>query len=1558
MEKNKLFKKYGIIISLLIIVLLFFGILNFTPKAFAENNVQAAVDTKSVVANDENLDNLSKKMTNNDLNFDNIDLTHLENIIPIQVLKKLGVYGYIGKEYGFLIEVTLDDTDFYNANIVLLDVKYFLDKVTNTIEYSITPKISISSAHYMSNASQIEGQENVNGSQLYMGNIFLFSELNTVNELNRTDLKYDIHNDNSNYVDIMWANYNNLVKRDDFAELKALGSFAVDLLLAPIEDAVESVCHLPVSALMDFVLNATRTTFECLSDVKYNAPSYQNQVSDGKMQTNAALAIDSNLFLGDCNENSEVKFSIKYDNKNHSNEDFQVGMKVGFDIFRRVNSHFLKISENAEENEILKYDNYNVYNHYKENDNSFDLKCNTIEKINNKIIEKYYANRFWNSNEDLGLTFTALNNRKYDFTTTQGTILNINSINANKGTKYNLKYNLSNEACGKIEIDLKNELQLGKNSVFEGMNYIRLQQNSTDAYMFNINSNSNNALYITDNLGNIVNSVNGTKITSVLQGNKSYTLYIDSISGQNVNITKQLSNESNNNITLNKNEKFYFSYIPPIQNICNIEGDYLDINIYNNFGEVVSNNMLLKDKKYYFEIVGNDSGQVNYKLEYQYVNETLGNSRPLVNEINDIIRFVPEESLVYTFGNANNKFTICTKDGILAQNVYEYYLEKGKEYYFVDMNNVAIFKISYKILNLTPNSNIRLETNVIYKITLPEYCFCDTINNNNIKIYDENRSEVIYNNGYRLHSGNIYIIANVQTEINLSKKIIPVNVILNDGYSGTSKNTTINYGNYYSLEVPVRTGYKFIGWMLNDKLVTNDKGQGLTLWENINTTILQAKWAVKNLYVQLNNNNDVLWVTEDGLNESSYTIPSMDTLNKIVDNLLILVYTDQLTQEGQWKKIELVKETEDSDSYVLQFKVIWTNEKYNVNFILNNGTISTYKVTYSEPFDISSIISYQNGIKADYDVKWECNNTIYTLTDTSMTPFDYTPNNENRVAVDVNYKEIREGKPAIVEVNVIINGKKQIFTSNAIVGEEKSLSEYIPYYQHYEYIVCSGTNATVNTQGNQTNPKIIVNHANGAIIKAELQGKNYNIILVGLNEDYELYGDYKKGGTKEFVATYNTANPIINLPSVMQLRKNHTKWNVMGNEYSSNATITITPDNFGDIEIKPIFADRIILVNNGALINEVSTIANHYDYIVYDLTSATTNVRIIIKEGIEHVRLLNNGSTINDFFFSTYVNDSSIDMVNCVLNGRNYNESEKVNENITNPYVVYTYNVSLVTINLYGENTLTEGKVDDGALALLTGALMTKGATVNAKTTDAKLNLYGTSGTKRYTFGDGIYDGTSGGHGWMGPILNQDKNVKININANVYAYGGNGYSGGNNNSIPPQASKGNIGEVGYRGGHGGIPGAGVYMCCIINITSTYKLYGKSGMPGTGGIGGKGGTGADAVWFGPSAKVGGIGGTGGNGGDGMYGIYCGEKQGNGTLENIVPSFANKGLVYGGVGGTGGDGGLHLTNKRTNSGATGQTGEASKFPTAFMEATHLTSNTILLSKISNIIYNTIL
>lgn len=96
---------------------------------------------------------------------------------------------------------------------------------------------------------------------------------------------------------------------------------------------------------------------------------------------------------------------------------------------------------------------------------------------------------------------------------------------------------------------------------------------------------------------------------------------------------------------------------------------------------------------------------------------------------------------------------------------------------------------------------------------------------------------------------------NISLYVNKTPNSYQLTLDPNGGKDITNSEKTVTYGEQYSLEVPVRDNYSFVGWYINDNQITNELGESLDAWLYAEDKIATAKWEGNKRIVTLNQND-------------------------------------------------------------------------------------------------------------------------------------------------------------------------------------------------------------------------------------------------------------------------------------------------------------------------------------------------------------------------------------------------------------------------------------------------------------------------------------------------------------------------------------------------------------------------------------------------------------------------------------------------------------------------------------------------------------------------------
>ena len=153
----------------------------------------------------------------------------------------------------------------------------------------------------------------------------------------------------------------------------------------------------------------------------------------------------------------------------------------------------------------------------------------------------------------------------------------------------------------------------------------------------------------------------------------------------------------------------------------------------------------------------------------------------------------------------------------------------------------------------------------------------------------------------------------------------------NGGEELADNQKTLTYDSAYTLAVPKKTGYSFLGWYLDSTQLTDSKGKSLDVWNIDSNKTLKAKWQANEYTLTLNKNYDEAGtVTGAG----SYKFDKEITLTATTN----AGYTFLGWYDGE----TLICESEEFTFKVekdVTYTATWfthTDTKYTVNYYLQN----------------------------------------------------------------------------------------------------------------------------------------------------------------------------------------------------------------------------------------------------------------------------------------------------------------------------------------------------------------------------------------------------------------------------------------------------------------------------------------------------------------------------------------------------------------------------------------------------------------------------------------------
>ncbi len=224
---------------------------------------------------------------------------------------------------------------------------------------------------------------------------------------------------------------------------------------------------------------------------------------------------------------------------------------------------------------------------------------------------------------------------------------------------------------------------------------------------------------------------------------------------------------------------------------------------------------------------------------------------------------------------------------------------------------------------------------------------------------------------------------------------------------------TLLEGEEYSLDVPTRTGYQFLGWYdsVSDKALTDSSGTsaGLT-WSQEYSSELYAMWNAKNYelvfdYNGATGNNSVTSTTVTYDTDITYGMPvPTKTSNSFVGWATDTSGTNMVTDSsGQFLS---AKQTFTADNYKITadqttctLYAIWGKMTTTINFVTNGGSsVDSITVEAGEVID-----SLPSTAKNNYAFVTWCLDS--TLLSTIQLPYQVSDNPSSSLTLYAQYKE-------------------------------------------------------------------------------------------------------------------------------------------------------------------------------------------------------------------------------------------------------------------------------------------------------------------------------------------------------------------------------------------------------------------------------------------------------------------------------------------------------------------------------------------------------------------------
>lgn len=878
------------------------------------------------------------------------DAESIIEIIPIDLLRNSGIYVYVGREYGFMVN-NVYHSHAYSWERKWVSEVFIFDIITDISQgqYTITIKT----------AAKRDVSYRQHDDNIYVSNAWLSSQSNTYgitnvmiasNIINTTDAlsgssDYSLQDDNGYYF--TQARYSSNTEK-----IADNGDVYTGIALTAAGAIIDASLNILTGGGYSLVSNAfsvasiahSFSTLEIFenednSENVIDYPTYVNQINegDGKLIHNSLIGdntLSTKFITSKEDYNNYVSATFKYDTMDSSGEVYaSLLTKIQFDIYM-INPY----------EDIVKMNESEIYTAY--SNNTFSPNADGIKAdryvyedgqvvFNDKIINgflyknesqsfKYVAEAtdYYSLNIRNPLTSTniynQLNINVYD--------LNGNLVEINNNKEFYLEkdniyyividtYNKTYEGYMAIDLIQSHKLEIGLNALSQGVNIYEYSPTETNNNMF-VLSNLNNiedlsvlvldeSLSLLNNKFSIVN--NSLRINYMFKANHNYKIAVinktNSILNADFNYETGPEISHNDSINVLPNNHIYYRFMTNISGLYNLSTDLDSVDIYSAdlyFIQSANNNNQIgfgKNTYYYIKVINNDIANkyLDLKLVGQDVVLNTTMNVPLNQSLERVFVFEPRVSLEHQLSSSNTNTTFEIFDSelnSLASNVSTYIFNEDVKYYIV--SRIATAQ-SYSI-NIVPISQ--------------EYSFGEihnSINNNNNKIVVKFTPS--FNDYYALDTINLIAAQAYSSNLN---PLQPVN----GHYYLTAHNMY-----YFIIDNPINVSCGFI-----------IRNQYDTLNDNM-PVFSRSKFYE---YVpQGQDRNNTISIINDELRTVNGTV-------KVYNNNYELIYNYNII--------------DDNTKFLLNYSDNFTGDKYYIHYdlsfnisndyALNNSIYSTYSYIY------------------------------------------------------------------------------------------------------------------------------------------------------------------------------------------------------------------------------------------------------------------------------------------------------------------------------------------------------------------------------------------------------------------------------------------------------------------------------------------------------------------------------------------------------------------------------------------------------------------------------------
>lgn len=1059
------------------------------------------------------------------------------------------------------------------------------------------------------------------------------------------------------------------------------------------------------------------------------------------------------------------------------------------------------------------------------------------------------------------------------------------------------------------------DLSLNDTAVQPGLTYMPIENEveGNNVYSIATSNTSDIEMYITDSEFNILAQGQKTDgkivVNFPMLADEKYYLVCENEAGSAVSVTFFREGDLTIGDTDYEGVPMYYRFdVPYTQTYC-VYGDCRGW--YTVSGQKITNSgsvmFFQQGETYYLLSAGEESG-VSLDIEFNAISAVDINDEYLCNaDEHAVFSFVPDVTLRYIFSGGD--CDIYDDDGIMAAECDGAVLEEGQAYTIVKTDTGGTFSIAPDATALEYGESLNAvdaAAGTAYSFILDEETRINVelSNASGFEIYNVALNPIQKDHGYLLEQGKYYIVVNEggSYTIEVSEYLQPVtiNLVVDGQPYNDASGQTYYYGKPFKLPIPQKDRYDFGGWKYGDTIVTDEDGNSLSaIYEDEIT--LTAHWVLRGLVMEIDmGNGDAKWWTGDSIEDAQ---PDAVYLEDDFIRLLIDLKDDYVAmpdgsgnKEGHFLST-FTYEKESSvgnvDYYV--FEPVWVTETYALSFVLDGGYKDVY-VTFGETLDDeywdAQFFDYKCNLWYADGWNYTFNSVGYTLdVNAGMTIPDLTPG-EGTTRADISFTPNQREVEYAVEINggtYKLNSIPDGFDDEMVQYGDKflllgdSLSDYGMNESAYKgrLVYLTDNENNIFYFGNKITRHDLVEHYDVS---------NYSSVAVKLNVKYDSvtfnvsYNYSNTSNAKSFTST-----GVVALKNDIELEGYlFDSWRYNGKvvtELSVNA-LGISECYYSSSEIPTINISAIFTRTEydfGTL--QSLTVTGKASYVDCKGTSYNISGKLTIASSVDVVTIDGMGSTWRDT--SIIVASRSTELLIIISN-------ISVMGAHSSAAIDASQCTGKLRIKSLNGVTLQAGESSEGTVAK---AGITVGGSLSLE--GERFYIYG--GSQCLVLDELVLPATEA-------IAGGIYSSKLTIDAKVYAYGGHGSVAMKTADLDGADGVGKTvdGAEGDKGHKGGDGAAAIKYNGVVEILSGAFLYCEGGDGGQGSQGGTGGKGSDGVdgSFGVFTVLPGNGGKGGDGGDGGKG---GDAIIAMRCDNFTAAtFEGKG-GEGGAGGAGGEGG---------------------------------------------------